>query len=195
MKRGLLIVFSGPSGVGKKTVWYPLLKHKSLNLVFSISMTTRKKRFNEVNKKDYYFVTKAAFKQAVKQGKMLEYATYINNYYGTPKAFVEQLRDQGKNVLLEIEPKGAMQIMAYAKKQHDQGVITIFISPPSLIALEKRLLKRGTEPIQTIRHRIKQAKWEMSLQDKYDYVIINDYINKARKHLVTIIKKEISHNA
>jgi guanylate kinase len=158
MKRGLLIVFSGPSGVGKKTVWYPLLKHKSLNLVFSISMTTRKKRFNEVNKKDYYFVTKAAFKQAVKQGKMLEYATYINNYYGTPKAFVEQLRDQGKNVLLEIEPKGAMQIMAYAKKQHDQGVITIFISPPSLIALEKRLLKRGTEPIQTIRHRIKQAK-------------------------------------
>jgi guanylate kinase len=121
-------------------------------------MTTRKKRFDEINGRDYYFVTKTKFEKAIHQGKMLEYATYIGNYYGTPKTFVEELREQGKNVLLEIESMGAMQIMDYAKQQHDRGIVTIFIVPPSLASLEKRLLNRGTEDNKIIKKRIEQAK-------------------------------------
>ena len=113
MKKGFLIVISGPSGVGKRTVLTPLLNDPELNLTYSISMTTREKREGEINGKDYFFLTKQQFEQEIKNDNLLEYATYVDNYYGTPKKYVNDLRNQGKNVLLEIEPQGALLIMDY----------------------------------------------------------------------------------
>lgn len=191
MKKGLLIVLSGPSGVGKKTVWTPLFNETKLNLAFSISMTTRKKRNGEVEGSDYYFVTKKQFEQAIKNNQMLEYATYIDNYYGTPKKPVEKLRKIGKNVLLEIEANGALQIMGYAKKVKDDRIVTIFISPPSLPELKKRLLNRKTETLKVINERVKQAKWEMSLISLYKYNIVNDKPELARERLRKILLNEI----
>jgi guanylate kinase len=121
-------------------------------------MTTRKKRQGEVEGSDYYFVSKKQFEKAIKANQMLEYATYIDNYYGTPKKPVDKLRKLGKNILLEIEANGALQIMGYAKKNNDNGVVTIFISPPSLNELKKRLIKRKTETMKVIEQRVKQAK-------------------------------------
>jgi guanylate kinase len=135
-----------------------LFNEPKLNLAFSISMTTRKKRIGEVEGNDYYFVNKKQFQHAIKTGQMLEYATYIDNYYGTPKKPVERLRNLGKNVLLEIEANGALQIMGYAKKNNDKGVVTIFISPPSLTELKRRLINRKTETLKIINERVKQAK-------------------------------------
>lgn len=191
MKKGLLIVLSGPSGVGKKTVWTPLFNEPKLNLAFSISMTTRKKRIGEVEGSDYFFVNKKQFEQAIKNNQMLEYATYINNYYGTPRKPVERLRKIGKNVLLEIEANGALQIMGYAKKVKDERIITIFISPPSLKELRKRLINRRTETIEVINERVKQAKWEMSLVHLYKYNIVNDKPEIAREKLRKILLNEI----
>jgi guanylate kinase len=121
-------------------------------------MTTRKKRIGEVEGSDYFFVNKKQFERAIKNNQMLEYATYIDNYYGTPKKPVERLRKLGKNVLLEIEANGALQIMGYAKKNKDDRVVTIFISPPSLSELKKRLINRKTETLKVINDRVKQAK-------------------------------------
>ena len=172
-KKGLLIVLSGPSGVGKKTILSPLFKDESLKLAYSISMTTRPKRFDEVDGKDYFFLTKDEFKKQIELGNLLEWATYVDNYYGTPKTYVEKLRNEGKNVLLEIEPQGALLIMDYVKKNHDDKFVTIFIAPPSMESLKNRLLKRGTEQADRINARIKQAEWEITLKDKYDHVVIN----------------------
>jgi guanylate kinase len=121
-------------------------------------MTTRNKRFDETEAKDYFFVSKKEFQEAIKNNELLEYAMYVNNYYGTPRKYVDDLRMQGFNVLLEIESKGALQIMDYAKKNKDKGIITIFISPPNFDELIKRLKTRGTEDAIKIKERIKQAK-------------------------------------
>mgnify|MGYP002474593558 CR=1 FL=1 len=173
MKKGFLIVISGPSGVGKRTVLTPLLNDPELNLTYSISMTTREKREGEINGKDYFFLTKQQFEQEIKNDNLLEYATYVDNYYGTPKKYVNDLRNQGKNVLLEIEPQGALLIMDYIKKQNDHKFLSIFIAPQSIEILKSRLLGRATESKAKIEKRIKQAEWELSLKDKYDYYVVN----------------------
>lgn len=173
MKKGFLIVISGPSGVGKRTVLTPLLNDPELNLTYSISMTTREKREGEINGKDYFFLTKQQFEQEIKNDNLLEYATYVDNYYGTPKKYVNDLRNQGKNVLLEIEPQGALLIMDYIKKQNDHKFLSIFIAPQSIETLKSRLLGRATETKTKIEKRIKQAEWELSLKDKYDYCVVN----------------------
>lgn len=131
MKRGLLIILSGPSGVGKGTVREQLFKEESLNLAYSISMTTRYKRPGEKEGIDYFFVDVDTFKKKIEQGELLEYAQFVGNYYGTPKAYVDQLLDEGKNVVLEIEVQGALQVM---KKVPD--ALTIFLVPPSMEELE-----------------------------------------------------------
>ena len=131
MKRGLLIILSGPSGVGKGTVREQLFKEESLNLAYSISMTTRYKRPGEREGIDYFFVDVDTFKKKIEQGELLEYAQFVGNYYGTPKAYVDQLLDEGKNVVLEIEVQGALQVM---KKVPD--ALTIFLVPPSMEELE-----------------------------------------------------------
>ena len=192
-KKGKIILISGPSGVGKKTIWTPIISNPKLNLVFSVSMTTRKKRKGEVNGKDYFFVTKRQFEEAIASHELLEYATFTNNYYGTPKKFVDNVRSKGKNIFLEIEPKGGLQVIDICKKNKDNDILTIFIVPPSLKELEKRLTKRGTESKDVIEQRVEQAKWEIKQQKYYQYVIVNKpkKPEKATKQLFDILSDKL----
>ena len=121
-------------------------------------MTTRPKRVGEIEGKDYFFLTKPQFEEKIREHELLEYATFADNYYGTPKRFVDNLRDQGKNVFLEIEPQGGLQIIKMCEKNNDKDLLTIFIVPPSLDELKSRLIKRDTEPKEVIEKRIEQAK-------------------------------------
>lgn len=172
-KQGWLIVITGPSGVGKRTVWSPLINKPELNWNFSVSMTTRQKRVGEIDGVDYFFVSKERFEQAIKNGELLEYATYANNYYGTPAGYVNKLRSEGKNVFLEIEPQGGLLVIDYCKKHHDKKLITIFILPPSIENLKERLIGRQTDSIEVINKRIAVAQWEIDQAPKYQYQIIN----------------------
>ena len=140
-KKGLLIILSGPSGVGKETVRNRLMKIKKFELVYSISMTTRGPRNQEIDGVNYYFVSQEEFKRNIENDNFLEYAKFVGNYYGTPKDKVEQMRNEGHNVLLEIEINGAKQVMSNVK---DEAVISFFLMPPSLEALEARIRKRKT---------------------------------------------------
>ena len=166
MKRGLLIILSGPSGVGKGTVREQLFKEESLNLAYSISMTTRYKRPGEREGIDYFFVDVDTFKKKIEQGELLEYAQFVGNYYGTPKAYVDQLLDEGKNVVLEIEVQGALQVM---KKVPD--ALTIFLVPPSMEELEKRIRGRRTEAEDVIKERLDKARREIATKDQYKHVV------------------------
>jgi guanylate kinase len=164
------------------------------NLAYSISMTTRPMREGEVNGKQYFFKTKAGFKKAIKDGELLEYATYCDNYYGTPKHYVEQLRNKGKNVLLEIEVQGAIDVMKFMKKQKDHKLLTIFVLPPSKDELLARLNKRGTESKEIVQQRITTAKFELAQAKYYQHTIVNDDITKAQSQLREIISNAINNN-
>lgn len=192
-KEGLLIVLSGPSGVGKKTIWSPLFGDKKLNLSWSISMTTRDKRPGEVDGKDYFFVTKNEFEKAIKNKELLEHAQYADNFYGTPKKYVEELQKNGKNVLLEIECQGALNVIEWAQK-NNRKIVTIFIAPPSIDELKKRLINRHTETEEKIIKRLEQAKWELTTIPKYKYKIVNDQADRATNELKNILLKEIKKN-
>ena len=157
-------------------------------------MTTRKQRPGEIDKKDYFFLTKEEFKKNIDNGKLLEWATYVDNYYGTPKDFVEQQRNNGKNVLLEIEPQGALKVMDYFKKIKDDKILTIFISPKSFDTLKERLAKRQTENDSIINQRIEQSKWELTTSKYYQHTIINDNLAVASSQLYKIIKDAINKN-
>ena len=184
MKRGLLIILSGPSGVGKGTVREQLFKEESLNLAYSISMTTRYKRPGEKEGIDYFFVDVDTFKKKIEQGELLEYAQFVGNYYGTPKAYVDQLLDEGKNVVLEIEVQGALQVM---KKVPD--ALTIFLVPPSMEELEKRIRGRRTEAEDVIKERLDKARKEIQTKDEYKYVVENDDVHLAKDKIAKIIKE------
>jgi len=188
-KLGFIIVIAGPSGAGKSTVREELIKNKSLNLVYSISSTTRKKRRNETDGVDYNFISVEEFKSQIKNNEFLEYAEYCENYYGTNKLFVDKLRKQGKNVVLEIEINGVNQVIKKFKKSE---IITFFITPPSLEELERRIRGRLTETEATLRKRLKTAKEELKMTDKFDYVIVNDKPERAAKEISTIIKNAIA---
>lgn len=184
-ERGLLIVLSGPSGVGKGTVRKALFEKEGHNLVYSISMTTRKPRTGEVNGSDYYFVSKDEFEQKIKNGKMLEYAEFVGNYYGTPVDEVEKQLSDGNEVVLEIEVQGALQV-----REKIKDAIFIFIAPPSMEALEDRLKARGTEDVEIIKQRITKAKSELNLAYKYDYIVVNDEVSNAADRIMAIIRAE-----
>lgn len=184
LSRGMLIILSGPSGVGKGTVRQELFKDESLNLCYSISMTTRKARPNEKEGIDYFFVTEKAFVEKVAAGGFLEWAKFVGNYYGTPKDYVEQLLDEGKNVVLEIEVQGALQVM---KKCPD--ALTIFLIPPSLEELEKRIRGRRTESEDIVKERMDKAKKEIQTKDEYKYVVVNDDVQQAKDRIAQIIKE------
>lgn len=186
MKKGLLIVYSGPSGVGKSTILAELLKDESLNLAFSVSMTTRKPRGEEKEGVDYFFVDKETFEKAIKNNEFLEYAKYVDNYYGTPLAYVEKQRQEGKNVILEIDVQGGLQVIEKCK-----DAISIFIEPPSLEILKQRLIGRNTDDLKVIEKRLKQVEREIKTSKKYKYHIINDILNDSVIQAKEIIKKEM----
>lgn len=184
---GALIILSGPSGVGKGTVRQFLMQDPSLNLVYSISMTTRKPRCHEVDGEDYFFVSKDEFLQHIENGDLLEYAQFVGNYYGTPLNYVNQLRNENKNVLLEIETNGALKVME--KLKDDPKLITIFLLPPSFEELENRIRGRKTESELVIEERLTKARKEVLLQDKYKYTVVNVTPEQAAHDISEIIKK------
>lgn len=187
MKKGLLIVYSGPSGVGKSTVLHKVLNNKELCLTFSISMTTRAPRPGELNGKDYFFVSKDEFEKAIEEDKFLEYAKYVDNYYGTPLEYVNKKRNEGKNVILEIDVQGGKQVISKCA-----DAISIFILPPCDKELEERLSGRGTEKKEVIEKRLAVAKNEIKEGQIYKYHVVNDDLDKAIDEVTSIIKNEMN---
>lgn len=186
MKKGLLIILSGPSGVGKGAVRRTLMEDKSLDLYYSVSMTTRKPRRMERDGVEYFFVDDATFQKNIDEGNLLEHASFVGHQYGTPKDYVEKLRNQGKNVLIEIEVQGAKQVLA---KEKGDDIISIFLIPPSMEALEKRIRKRRTEPEDVIQARLKKARSELCCKYDYKYQVLNDIVPRAAEEIKEIIKK------
>ena len=191
MKKGLLIILSGPSGVGKGTVRKRIMKNEKLNLVYSISMTTRVPRNMEKDGQDYYFVSQEEFQKNIDNNNFLEWAEFVGNRYGTPKNKVEELRSQGKNVFLEIEINGAEQVLDKVK---DEGVISFFLMPPSLKALEKRIRNRRSESEEIIFERLEKGKKEMTMTKDYDYIVLNDRVGRASSEITHLILKKIHQN-
>ncbi len=181
--KGKLILFSGPSGVGKGTVREIFFKNKDLKLEYSISYTTRKKRENETDGVDYFFVSEEKFKKLIDQNSFLEWAIFNKNYYGTSIDFINNILNKGKNVLLEIDVEGVKQIL----KSKFKNFLTIFLLPPSLEELEKRLLKRKTETKELIAMRLKRAKDEIPLAKLYQFQVVNDDVNLAAEKISKII--------
>ncbi len=184
-ERGLLIVLSGPSGVGKGTVRKALFDLEGHDLVYSTSMTTRPRREGEVEGVDYYFVSREEFEQRIRDDAFLEWAEFVGHYYGTPRDKVDEQLKQGKEVVLEIEVQGALQVREKAK----DGVF-IFIAPPNREALYRRLLRRGTESGDTIQKRMDKAEREFPLAHKYDYIVVNDEVTNAADRVLAIIRAE-----
>ena len=183
-KRGLLIVLSGPSGCGKGTVLKRVLE-KSPDTVVSVSATTRLPREGEMEGKHYFFCTRAEFEKKIAEDAFLEYAEYNGNYYGTPKAWVEEHRGLGQNVVLEIEVQGGKQII-----ERCPDAVSVFLTSPSMEELERRLRGRGTETEEKIRARLERAVWELTQVDAYRYLIVNDEVEKAADRLIDIIELE-----
>lgn len=184
-ERGLLIVLSGPSGVGKGTVRKAIFDSEENDFQYSISMTTRKMREGEVEGVDYYFRTKEEFEAMIEAGEMLEYAQYVGNYYGTPLSYVNQTLDKGKDVFLEIEVQGAEQV----KEQVPDGVF-IFLTPPDLSELKSRIIGRGTDDHDVIEERMRVAREEIEMMALYDYAVVNDEVPLAVKRIKEIIASE-----
>ena len=184
-ERGLLIVFSGPSGVGKGTVRQEIFSTPDHKFEYSVSMTTRQKRPGEVDSVDYFFRTREEFEELIKNGQMLEYAEYVGNYYGTPLTYVNETLDKGIDVFLEIEVQGALQV----KKKVPDGVF-IFLTPPDLDELKDRLVGRGTDSEEVIHQRIERAKEEIALMREYDYAVVNDEVPLAAERVKRIIEAE-----
>lgn len=184
-KRGMLIVLSGPSGVGKGTVRKALFSQPGNDFQYSVSMTTRQPRPGEVNGKDYFFVSKEEFEQHIREGQMLEYAKYVDNYYGTPLKYINDTLDEGKDVFLEIEVNGAMQV----RSKCPDGVF-IFLTPPDLMELRQRLIHRGTDSMEVINKRIHKAFGEIQIMQNYDYAVVNDQVDNAVTKIKDIIRSE-----
>ncbi len=188
MTKGLLIVISGPSGVGKGTVVKEVMKDEDLHLSYSTSMTTRDPRAGEVDGKDYFFVSKEEFLKVKEEGGLLESNEFVGNYYGTPKAYVEKLRNEGKNVLLEIDVEGCKQVVA---QQPD--TLTLFIVPPSMKELERRIRGRGTEPEEIVQQRLAKAQKELEKSYQYKYCVCNDDVQLAADIISIIIKRHMEY--
>lgn len=183
-ERGKLLVISGPSGAGKSTVVAKTIEGRT-DICFSTSVTTRSPRPGEVHGREYFFVNFERFREMVENDELLEHAEYVANRYGTPRSYVEKRLDEGMNVLLDIEVQGARQV-----RRKMPEAILIFIAPPSLVELERRLRGRGTDTERAIEGRLIRARQEYQEADFYDYLIVNDDIDKAAAKLNAIIEAE-----
>jgi len=183
-EKGLLLVLSGPSGVGKGTVCSALRSRKS-NIVYSVSATTRAPREGEVDGVNYFFKSKEEFEEMIAGDQLLEWAEYVNNYYGTPRGYVEEQINLGNDVILEIEVQGAMKV----KEKFPHGVF-IFLSPPSMEELKNRIVGRGTESDASILNRMTVAKEEIDMMEHYDYVVVNDEVELACDRIQAIVLAE-----
>ena len=183
MNKGRLIVFSAPSGCGKGTMLEQILKNE--DFCVSVSATTRSPREGEVDGVNYYFISKDEFTERIGEGKFLEYAEYCGNFYGTTMDKVNEMLEKGKNVILEIEVQGAVKVM---NKRPD--ALSIFIAPPSINELRRRLHKRGTESDEVIEQRVAQASNEVALAAKYDYIIVNDALEDAVEDFFHVVRAE-----
>lgn len=184
-EKGLLIVLSGPSGVGKGTVRKEVFSQPDTAFEYSISMTTRAPREGEVDGVDYFFKSREEFEQLIKEEKLLEYAEFVDNYYGTPVDYVRQTLDSGKDVFLEIEVQGARQV----RKKFPDGLF-IFLVPPSLSELKNRIVTRGTETEDVINNRMNAAREELEMMHLYDYVVENDQVDRAVERIKAIVVAE-----
>ncbi|MEK4007407.1 guanylate kinase [Paenibacillus sp. FSL H3-0333] len=184
MSKGLLIILSGPSGVGKGTVC-TALRPRMPELVYSVSATTRIPRAGEENGVNYFFKSREQFDEMIEGDKLLEYAEYVGNYYGTPRDFVERTLESGRDIILEIEVQGALKV----KEKFPEGIF-VFLLPPSMDELKDRIRGRGTEHPDVISHRMSVAEDEIGLIRHYDYAVVNDEIDLACKRIESIIIAE-----
>ena len=181
MNRGILLIVSGLSGAGKGTICKRLLE-KYPDYQLSVSVTDRAPRPGETHGKEYFFLTTEAFEEKIRNDELLEYARYVNHYYGTPRDWVEEQMEQGKNVILEIELQGAFQV-----REKMPETVLIFIMPPSMEELERRLRGRGTESEEEIQRRLSRAEEELAFVDRYDHVIVNEDVEKSVDLLHNIV--------
>lgn len=184
MQKGKTFIISGPSGVGKSTVLRELFKDRD-DLYFSISATTREPREGEVDGVHYHFIDLKRFQELIEEDALLEYAEYVGNFYGTPKKFVDKAMNDGKDVILDIEVQGALQVSAKCPE-----TVRIFIAPPSWEELERRLVSRGTDSEEKIQKRLVRAKAELQTADVYDYFVINDSVERAVREINAIMLAE-----
>lgn len=183
-QKGILFILSGPAGVGKGTVRKRLFE-KETHLKYSISATTRHIRPGEQDGVDYFYKSKESFKQMIERNELLEYAQYVDNYYGTPKQYVLDELEKGNDVFLEIEVQGALQV----KENFPEGVF-IFLFPPSLDELKNRIVNRGTETDDVIVKRLQEARKEIEMMREYDYVVVNDDVDRAVEKVTAIVASE-----
>jgi len=183
-EKGRLIVVSGPSGAGKSTVVFKAINGRN-DMCFSTSVTSRKPRPGEVDGREYFFIDPERFEEMVKNDELLEHAVYVGNYYGTPRRFVEEKLAAGESVFLDIEVQGARQV-----KTKMPDAVMIFLIPPTLDELRKRLESRGTETEETINGRLARAREEYAEADFYDYIVVNDDVDAAANELLSILTAE-----
>lgn len=181
MNKGVLIIVSAPSGCGKSTILQRLMEQRK-TLRFSVSATTRQPRTGETDGVNYFFVSREKFEEMIRDGAFLEYAEYVGNYYGTPRAAVDERLEQGWDVYLDIEVQGAMQV----KRQRPETLL-IFVTPPSLEELGRRLTARGTDSPEVIQNRLREAERELAERDKFDFTVVNDDVGRAAAEISAII--------
>ena len=181
---GKLFVISGPSGVGKSTVVKEVMR-RSENLKFSISATTRPQRPGEIDGKNYFFMTRCEFEQMIEDEKLLEHTEYVGNYYGTPESQVDAALAQNSDILLDVEVNGALNV-----KRRRPDAVLIFMLAPSFSEIEKRLNGRGDTAPELIKKRLDQARWEYTMADQYDYLVVNDNVSKAVEEILSIMTAE-----
>lgn len=182
-QKGILIIVSGFSGSGKGTIMKELIRRYEDQYALSVSATTRKPRAGETDGREYFFKTVGQFEKMIADQELIEYAKYVDNYYGTPKAYVEEQLAAGKDVILEIEIQGALKV-----KERFPDAVLLFVTPPSAEELRKRLTERGTESAEVIDSRMKRAQEESEYMDQYDYLIVNDHLDECVEEVHSVIQ-------
>ena len=192
MEQGKLIIISAPSGSGKSTIIGRIMQDESLRLEFSVSATTRPRRGQEVHGVDYYYLTQEEFEQMIENDQLVEYQeVYEGRYYGTPKSEVERITSEGKNVVLDLDVLGGVNV----KQMYGDRAISIFIQPPSVEVLRERLIKRGTDSMEDIENRVNKAEFEISIGPQFDYTVINDDLDTAVAEVHDLIEEFVSQDA